>query len=170
MKYHAIKNNMRMISLGLQTNRFAGFPVSLWRARSPVTSHHQSPVTSHQSPVTSHQSPVTSHQSPVTSHQSPITNHQSPVTSHQSPGDQLPHKLQEYKPLTHRSGLRHSRLFLFVMLCAGGLSPVQAAPFPVLAWTYATVGLTTAQTPSPTTRRVPVAAGLTDVMATSSDP
>ena len=70
------------------------------------------------------------------------------------------------------SYLTRSRLFLSAMLLSGGLSPVQAGPttFPVQAWTYATVGLTTAQAPTATTRRVPDAAALTDGMQASSDP
>ena len=70
------------------------------------------------------------------------------------------------------SYLTRSRLFLSAMLLSGGFSPVQAGPstFPVQAWTYATVGLTTAQAPTPTTRHRPAAATLTDEMQTSSEP
>ena len=68
------------------------------------------------------------------------------------------------------SYITRSRLFLSAMLLSGGFSPVQAAPFPAQAWVYATVGLTTAQAPSPTIRRVPAAAELTDVTPASSDP
>ena len=69
------------------------------------------------------------------------------------------------------SYIRRSRLFLSVMLLSGGLSPVQAAPFLVQAWTYATVGLTTAQAPTVITRHrpAPAAAALTDGMQASSD-
>ena len=62
------------------------------------------------------------------------------------------------------------RLLPLLLLLACGMQPVQAAPFPAQAWTYATVGLTTSQIPSLTTRRVPEAAALTDGMQASSEP
>ena len=70
------------------------------------------------------------------------------------------------------SYITRSRLFLSAMLLSGGLSPVQAGPstFPVQAWTYTTVGLTTAQAPTATTRHKPAAAALTDEMQASSEP
>ena len=68
------------------------------------------------------------------------------------------------------SYIRRSGLFLSAVLLSGGLSPVQAAPFPAQAWTYATVGLTTAQIPTATTRHRPEAAALTDEMQASSEP
>ena len=79
--YDAIKNIMRMISLNLQINRFAVFPVSLWRACPAMATSNKQQATSNKQQATSNKQQATSNKQQATSNKQQATSNKQQATS-----------------------------------------------------------------------------------------